>query len=173
MHRSDNWSSNVERGARSRCAERSVRSSVELVSVLSLVLVTLTLLVVFYLRPAILSQLNASGTRAFIRHHLTMSTDEELPPSKLGTKEYWDKVYEREVGVFEDTGDEGEVWFGERAMEKMRDWVYANCPPEQEVQAGNKTQKRRIRAMECGCGAYVPPRVNHVKLTLLSRGHYC
>ncbi|KAJ9096450.1 hypothetical protein QFC21_005272 [Naganishia friedmannii] len=73
-----------------------------------------------------------------------MSTEEELPPSKLGTKEYWDKVYEREVGVFQDTGDEGEVWFGERAMVKMRDWVYANCPP---VQHG-----RRIRVMECGCG---------------------
>jgi hypothetical protein len=81
-----------------------------------------------------------------------MSADEELPPSKLGTKEYWDKVYEREVGVFEDTGDEGEVWFGERAMEKMRDWVYSNCPPEQEEQAGPEPRKRRIRAMECGCG---------------------
>ncbi|KAJ9114274.1 hypothetical protein QFC22_005726 [Naganishia vaughanmartiniae] len=73
-----------------------------------------------------------------------MSTEEELPPSKLGTKEYWDKVYEREVGVFQDTGDEGEVWFGERAMVKMRDWVYTNCPPVQ--------QGRRIRVMECGCG---------------------
>ncbi|KAJ9103670.1 hypothetical protein QFC19_004245 [Naganishia cerealis] len=73
-----------------------------------------------------------------------MSTEEELPPSKLGTKEYWDKVYEREVGVFQDTGDEGEVWFGERAMVKMRDWVYANCPPVQ--------QGKRIRVMECGCG---------------------
>lgn len=83
---------------------------------------------------------------------LNMSADEELPPSKLGTKEYWDKVYEREVGVFQDTGDEGEVWFGERAMEKMRDWVYSNCPPEQEEQAGSESRKRRIRAMECGCG---------------------
>lgn len=83
-----------------------------------------------------------------------MSTEEELPPSKLGTKEYWDKVYEREVGVFVDTGDEGEVWFGERAMEKMRDWVYANCQPEQECQSGDTTTKRRIRVMECGCGMW-------------------
>ncbi|GHJ86912.1 hypothetical protein NliqN6_3314 [Naganishia liquefaciens] len=81
-----------------------------------------------------------------------MSTEEELPPSKLGTKEYWDKVYEREVGVFEDTGDEGEVWFGERAMQKMRDWVYANCEPEQEQRSGEAITKRRIRVMECGCG---------------------
>lgn len=36
--------------------------------------------------------------------------DEELPPSKLGTKEHWDMVYERENRVFEDVGDEGEVW---------------------------------------------------------------
>lgn len=88
---------------------------------------------------------------------LEMSVDEELPPSKLGTKEYWDKVYEREVDVFEDTGDEGEVWFGERAMEKMRDWVYANCPPEQEEQVGSESRKRRIRAMECGCGESPDP----------------
>jgi hypothetical protein len=86
------------------------------------------------------------------KHSATMSTEEELPPSKLGTKEYWDKVYEREVGVFEDTGDEGEVWFGERAMVKMRDWVYANCQPEQEEQSGENSEKRRIRVMECGCG---------------------
>lgn len=36
--------------------------------------------------------------------------DEELTPSKLGTKEHWDMVYERENRVFEDVGDEGEVW---------------------------------------------------------------
>lgn len=30
-----------------------------------------------------------------------MSDVEELPPSKLGTKEHWDEVYRREVGVFE------------------------------------------------------------------------
>jgi EEF1A lysine methyltransferase 2 len=37
-------------------------------------------------------------------------SDEELPPSRLGTKEHWDEVYKREVDVFRETGDEGEVW---------------------------------------------------------------
>ena len=33
-----------------------------------------------------------------------------LHPSKLGTKQHWDDVYEREVRMFNDIGDEGEVW---------------------------------------------------------------
>jgi hypothetical protein len=33
-----------------------------------------------------------------------------LAPSKLGTKEHWDGVYEREVSNFNDYEDEGDVW---------------------------------------------------------------
>lgn len=33
-----------------------------------------------------------------------------LAPSKLGTKAHWDEVYVREVGMFKEIGDEGEVW---------------------------------------------------------------
>lgn len=44
---------------------------------------------------------------------------ESLPESKLGTKEHWDQVYEREVATYNDIGDEGEVWFGEDSVERM------------------------------------------------------
>ncbi|KAK8845596.1 hypothetical protein IAR55_006312 [Kwoniella newhampshirensis] len=69
-------------------------------------------------------------------------SDDELPPSKLGTKEHWDMVYEREVRVFEDVGDEGEVWFGETAVSKMRKWAVKHLPPSITP----------IRILECGSG---------------------
>lgn len=37
-------------------------------------------------------------------------SSQSLAPSKLGTKQHWDEVYEREVKMFKDIGDEGEVW---------------------------------------------------------------
>ncbi|KAG8954230.1 hypothetical protein FRC04_000452 [Tulasnella sp. 424] len=59
--------------------------------------------------------------------------DEDDPqtfePSKLGTKQYWDDVYKRELANFEDdSGDKGEVWFGLDSVEKMVDWATENVP---------------------------------------------
>ncbi|WWC99205.1 hypothetical protein V866_006100 [Kwoniella sp. B9012] len=70
--------------------------------------------------------------------------DEELPPSKLGTKSHWDEVYEREVRVFNDVGDEGEVWFGESSVSKMRGWALRHLPPS--------ANQEPIRILECGSG---------------------
>ncbi|WVR03569.1 hypothetical protein IAU60_000561 [Kwoniella sp. DSM 27419] len=69
-------------------------------------------------------------------------SEEELPPSRLGTKEHWDSVYEREVRVFNDVGDEGEVWFGESSVTKMRKWAHRHLP----------LTSSPIRVMECGSG---------------------
>ncbi|KAF8632234.1 hypothetical protein AX15_001986 [Amanita polypyramis BW_CC] len=71
-----------------------------------------------------------------------MST--ELQPSKLGTKEHWDNVYEEELANFGDIGDEGEVWFGIESVEKMVEWTQANVPHLShpsvlEVGSGNGT----------------------------------
>ncbi|TFK50017.1 S-adenosyl-L-methionine-dependent methyltransferase [Heliocybe sulcata] len=68
----------------------------------------------------------------------------ELKPSKLGTKEHWDHVYEEELANFEENGDEGEIWFGEESIEKMVDWALEYLPPTQEpsileVGSGNGT----------------------------------
>ncbi|CAD6884201.1 unnamed protein product [Tilletia controversa] len=46
-----------------------------------------------------------------------------LPESKLGTKTHWDGVYERELNNWEDHRDEGEVWFGEEAVERMATYL--------------------------------------------------
>ncbi|KAF9525635.1 S-adenosyl-L-methionine-dependent methyltransferase [Crepidotus variabilis] len=68
----------------------------------------------------------------------------ELNPTKLGTKEHWDDVYDQELKSFEDLGEEGEVWFGEETVEKMVDWCIKNIPPAPsqkilEVGCGNGT----------------------------------
>ncbi|GAA5860852.1 hypothetical protein JCM3774_003164 [Rhodotorula dairenensis] len=51
-----------------------------------------------------------------------------LPPSKLGTLQHWDQVYEREVKMFKEIGDEGEVWFGEDAAQDMVEWAEEHFP---------------------------------------------
>lgn len=43
-------------------------------------------------------------------------SSQSLAPSKLGTKEHWDGVYGREVNMFKDIGDEGEVWSVNRSL---------------------------------------------------------
>ncbi|KAF4613653.1 hypothetical protein D9613_007919 [Agrocybe pediades] len=68
----------------------------------------------------------------------------DLQPSKLGTKEHWDEVYEQEVENFEELGDEGEIWFGEESVDKMVEWILENVPPSKralilEVGSGNGT----------------------------------
>lgn len=54
---------------------------------------------------------------------------EDLAPSKLGTKEYWDNIYGEELSNFDEIGDEGEVWFGQESVDKMKDWALKHAPP--------------------------------------------
>ncbi|SCZ95017.1 BZ3500_MvSof-1268-A1-R1_Chr11-3g03547 [Microbotryum saponariae] len=49
-----------------------------------------------------------------------------LHPSKLGTKQHWDEVSHRRVGPIRE--DQGEVWFGEDASDKMVEWVQEHVP---------------------------------------------
>ncbi|KAF2857659.1 S-adenosyl-L-methionine-dependent methyltransferase [Piedraia hortae CBS 480.64] len=51
----------------------------------------------------------------------------QLEPSKLGTKEYWDKVYSREVSNHQtDETDEGTVWFSESGAEEAISKLLSN-----------------------------------------------
>lgn len=45
-----------------------------------------------------------------------------LPASRLGTKQHWDSVYAREADNFFHHGDEGEVWFGDEAVDRLVSW---------------------------------------------------
>lgn len=60
------------------------------------------------------------------------------------TSHSWDEVYGREVANFEETGDEGEIWFGEDSVEKMIDWALEHVPASSDprildIGSGNGT----------------------------------
>ncbi|XP_059153827.1 EEF1A lysine methyltransferase 2-like [Physella acuta] len=43
--------------------------------------------------------------------------------SELGTQEYWDNAYSRELKSFDEIGDVGEIWFGEEAQHRVVNWI--------------------------------------------------
>ncbi|KAG8970538.1 hypothetical protein FRC03_006667 [Tulasnella sp. 419] len=56
--------------------------------------------------------------------------DCDFQPSRLGTKEHWDSVYDLELKNFQDdSDDEGEIWFGKDSMKKMVKWALEHKPP--------------------------------------------
>ncbi|KAJ1564567.1 Methyltransferase-like protein 10 [Cladochytrium tenue] len=83
----------------------------------------------------------------------TTDTDDAPAASRLGTRDYWDGVYDVEVANFEDHGDIGEIWFGEDVAEKMVDWVEDNVPT------------RDTPTIDIGCGN------GHMLLELRNRGY--
>ncbi|KAI7855568.1 S-adenosyl-L-methionine-dependent methyltransferase [Circinella umbellata] len=78
---------------------------------------------------------------------------QDFEASKLGTKDYWDKVYDRENNNFNEIGDIGEIWFGEDSVEKMTEWVTEN------VTCGSS------RIVDLGCGN------GHLLLELAGEGY--
>ncbi|KAJ3291181.1 Methyltransferase-like protein 10 [Borealophlyctis nickersoniae] len=89
---------------------------------------------------------------------MSQSTQETQDPSAfgssvLGTKEYWDNAYTREVQNFDDHGDIGEIWFGEDSVEKMVDWTVDNYP------------SKSSSIIDLGCGN------GHLLLELASLGY--
>ncbi|KAJ2836872.1 Protein-lysine N-methyltransferase efm4 [Coemansia erecta] len=72
--------------------------------------------------------------------------------SRLGRKDHWDSVYDRELHNYETTGDIGEIWFGSSAATKMVSWVVRTTQPS-------------ARILDVGCGN------GHLLLDLASRGY--
>lgn len=54
----------------------------------------------------------------------------DFDPSKLGTLDHWQSAYTRELDAFASSGDEGEVWFGQGAVDSMVLWIRRNCPSQ-------------------------------------------
>ncbi|KAL7295630.1 hypothetical protein TKK_0010993 [Trichogramma kaykai] len=64
---------------------------------------------------------------------------EELKSSELGTKDYWEETYSQELENFEDHGDVGEIWFGERSSKTMVKYIADKVP-------------KTARIIDLGCG---------------------
>ncbi|KAJ1769818.1 Protein-lysine N-methyltransferase efm4 [Coemansia sp. RSA 1813] len=77
----------------------------------------------------------------------------EFGASRLGRKDHWNSVYDREISNFEESGDIGEVWFGEDTAYKMLGWVYDNI------------EDTNTRILDVGCGN------GHLLLELASEGY--
>lgn len=48
---------------------------------------------------------------------------DELNSSELGTREYWEEAYKKEIVNFEQHGDPGDVWFGEDSAFRVINWI--------------------------------------------------
>ncbi|KAJ8706632.1 hypothetical protein PYW07_012710 [Mythimna separata] len=58
--------------------------------------------------------------------------DSELDPSELGTQDYWQKAYTKEIENFEEHGDPGDVWFGEDSANRVIEWL-CNCGADRDT----------------------------------------
>ncbi|XP_005095939.1 EEF1A lysine methyltransferase 2 [Aplysia californica] len=67
--------------------------------------------------------------------------DADFESSELGTKQYWDDTYARELEAFGDVGDVGEIWFGEEVQDRMVRWL----TKQEEVLVSS-------RILDLGCG---------------------
>ncbi|KAK6176367.1 hypothetical protein SNE40_014667 [Patella caerulea] len=47
----------------------------------------------------------------------------DFSSSELGTKDYWDNAYERELKNYKEIGDVGEIWFGEDSQDRIIRWL--------------------------------------------------
>lgn len=99
-----------------------------------------------------------------------------LTPSKLGTQDYWNLNYGRELESFHEIGDEGEVWFGEESSDEILDWIARHLPspltptrltfPTQENESiPNMPNRKDHQILDVGCG-------NGQLLFLLAQGGY-
>lgn len=62
---------------------------------------------------------------------LQQETFEELGSCELGTKEYWDVSYDKEINNYLAHGDTGEIWFEESQQFKIITWIL-KCDDIQE-----------------------------------------
>ncbi|ALC41855.1 CG9643 [Drosophila busckii] len=66
----------------------------------------------------------------------------ELEGSELGTKDYWETSYTREIKNYKSHGDVGEIWFDEDSQQRVVDWLLKQ----------DNIDKQKARVLDLGCG---------------------
>ncbi|XP_046542551.1 EEF1A lysine methyltransferase 2-like [Haliotis rubra] len=52
--------------------------------------------------------------------------DRDFQSSELGTKQFWDDVYVRDLDNYKESADVGDIWFGEQSQMRVVRWL-ENC----------------------------------------------
>jgi EEF1A lysine methyltransferase 2 len=59
---------------------------------------------------------------------------EDLPESRLGTRDYWEELYQNELDNYtENPEDQGEVWFGSKTETKLVKFMSQNFPKSSSI----------------------------------------
>ncbi|XP_017117163.1 EEF1A lysine methyltransferase 2 [Drosophila elegans] len=66
--------------------------------------------------------------------------------SELGTQEYWESSYNREIKNYKSHGDVGEIWFDEDSQQRVIDWLLK----QEEI-----TKEARVLDLGCGNGMFL------------------
>ncbi|XP_030761994.1 EEF1A lysine methyltransferase 2 [Sitophilus oryzae] len=77
---------------------------------------------------------------------------EELEASELGTLQYWENRYKKEIDNFSNHGDMGEIWFGEDIADKVILWMFKNI-------------EKSCSIVDVGCGN------GHILIELANEGY--
>lgn len=87
---------------------------------------------------------------------------EELQGSVLGTHEYWEQSYSKEIKNYKTHGDVGEVWFEEESQMRIINWMEKNLDrlplvgfhggPTSIDNTENSSLRKDLRIVDIGCG---------------------
>ncbi|XP_042557381.1 EEF1A lysine methyltransferase 2 isoform X1 [Dipodomys spectabilis] len=72
---------------------------------------------------------DGGGVVAAARSRRDSPVEGGFVPSALGTREHWDAVYEKELQMFQEYGDRGEIWFGEESINRLIRWIQKHKIP--------------------------------------------
>ncbi|XP_054156998.1 EEF1A lysine methyltransferase 2-like [Oppia nitens] len=74
------------------------------------------------------------------------SDEDTISGSVIGTKDYWNEWYERELKNFEEFEDSGDVWFGRKNNQRIVQWI---C---RHLTTTDDDNKQQSKILDIGCG---------------------
>lgn len=76
-----------------------------------------------------------------------------MQSSVLGTYEYWEQTYRREIENYRNHGDVGEVWFEEESQIRIINWMEKNLDRILLTTSNdNGLMRKDLRIVDIGCG---------------------